>query len=120
MCKLLKSQRIEIKSSQCGRVRTHNKKKITKKTPVSPKLPVLPSFLSLQEDLEALIAEFQNLDAKKTQVVETTCPPPSPRYSKGQATQPAAKKPNYVLTEKHRSLVLVSEYNTQTSLCVNK
>uniref|UniRef100_A0A3Q2NVZ2 Kelch domain containing 4 n=1 Tax=Fundulus heteroclitus TaxID=8078 RepID=A0A3Q2NVZ2_FUNHE len=30
-----------------------------------------------EEDLEALIAEFQNLDAKKTQVTETTCPPPS-------------------------------------------
>lgn len=33
----------------------------------------------LQEDLEALIAEFQNMDAKKTQVVEIPCPPPSPR-----------------------------------------
>jgi len=32
-----------------------------------------------QEDLEALIAEFQSLDAKKTQVIETSCPPPSPR-----------------------------------------
>lgn len=32
-----------------------------------------------QEDLEALIAEFQTLDAKKTQVIETSCPPPSPR-----------------------------------------
>ncbi|XP_028264092.1 kelch domain-containing protein 4 isoform X2 [Parambassis ranga] len=34
-----------------------------------------------EEDLEALIAEFQNLDAKKTQVVESSCPPPSPRLS---------------------------------------
>ncbi|CAL8358567.1 unnamed protein product [Lota lota] len=34
-----------------------------------------------EEDLEALIAEFQNLDAKKTQVVETECPPPSPRLN---------------------------------------
>lgn len=33
----------------------------------------------LQEDLEALIAQFQTLDAKKTQVVEIPCPPPSPR-----------------------------------------
>lgn len=34
-----------------------------------------------EEDLEALIAEFQSLDAKKTQVVETACPPPSPRLN---------------------------------------
>lgn len=34
-----------------------------------------------EEDLEALIAEFQNLDAKKTQVIETACPPPSPRLN---------------------------------------
>ncbi|KAL6480726.1 hypothetical protein MHYP_G00117590 [Metynnis hypsauchen] len=32
-----------------------------------------------EEDLESLIAEFQLLDAKKTQVVESTCPPPPPR-----------------------------------------
>nr|XP_015223679.1 PREDICTED: kelch domain-containing protein 4 isoform X2 [Lepisosteus oculatus] len=34
-----------------------------------------------EEDLEALIAEFQSLDARKTQVVETPCPPPSPRLN---------------------------------------
>ncbi|CAN2389233.1 Kelch domain containing 4, partial [Pristimantis euphronides] len=34
-----------------------------------------------EEDLEALIAEFQSLDAKKTQVVEAACPPPSPRLN---------------------------------------
>lgn len=34
-----------------------------------------------EEDLEALIAEFQSLDAKKTQVVETACAPPSPRLN---------------------------------------
>ncbi|OXB78415.1 UNVERIFIED_CONTAM: hypothetical protein H355_009186 [Colinus virginianus] len=34
-----------------------------------------------EEDLEALIAEFQTLDAKKTQVIETSCPPPSPRLN---------------------------------------
>ncbi|XP_066439923.1 kelch domain-containing protein 4 [Eleutherodactylus coqui] len=34
-----------------------------------------------EEDLEALIAEFQSLDAKKTQVVETQSPPPSPRLN---------------------------------------
>ncbi|XP_053304283.1 kelch domain-containing protein 4 [Spea bombifrons] len=34
-----------------------------------------------EEDLEALIAEFQTLDAKKTQVIETSCPAPSPRLN---------------------------------------
>ncbi|KAJ8272216.1 hypothetical protein COCON_G00110750 [Conger conger] len=34
-----------------------------------------------EEDLEALIAEFQSLDAKKTQVVETVCTPPSARLN---------------------------------------
>ncbi|XP_064579372.1 kelch domain-containing protein 4 [Zonotrichia leucophrys gambelii] len=34
-----------------------------------------------EEDLEALIAEFQSLDAKKTQVIESSCPPPSPRLN---------------------------------------
>ncbi|XP_048648568.1 kelch domain-containing protein 4 isoform X4 [Marmota marmota marmota] len=32
-----------------------------------------------EEDLEALIAHFQTLDARKTQVTETPCSPPSPR-----------------------------------------
>ncbi|XP_061450216.1 kelch domain-containing protein 4 [Rhineura floridana] len=41
-----------------------------------------------QEDLEALIAEFQTLDAKKTQVVETTCPPPSPRLNASLSAHP--------------------------------
>ncbi|XP_054476239.1 kelch domain-containing protein 4 [Anoplopoma fimbria] len=41
-----------------------------------------------EEDLEALIAEFQNLDAKKTIVVETTCPPPSPRLSASLSPHP--------------------------------
>uniref|UniRef100_A0A3Q1I0J1 Kelch domain containing 4 n=1 Tax=Anabas testudineus TaxID=64144 RepID=A0A3Q1I0J1_ANATE len=41
-----------------------------------------------EEDLEALIAEFQNLDSKKTQVVETTCPPPSPRLSASLSAHP--------------------------------
>ncbi|KAM7002069.1 kelch domain-containing protein 4 [Tautogolabrus adspersus] len=41
-----------------------------------------------EEDLEALIAEFQNLDVKKTQVVETKCPPPSPRLSASLSTHP--------------------------------
>ncbi|CAJ1057528.1 PREDICTED: kelch domain-containing protein 4 [Xyrichtys novacula] len=41
-----------------------------------------------EEDLEALIAEFKSLDAKKTQVVETKCPPPSPRLSASLSTHP--------------------------------
>ncbi|XP_061825877.1 kelch domain-containing protein 4 [Nerophis lumbriciformis] len=41
-----------------------------------------------EEDLEALIAEFQNLDAKKTQVEETACSPPSPRLSASLSTHP--------------------------------
>uniref|UniRef100_A0A2I3TWY0 Kelch domain containing 4 n=1 Tax=Pan troglodytes TaxID=9598 RepID=A0A2I3TWY0_PANTR len=32
-----------------------------------------------EEDLEALIAHFQTLDAKRTQTVEIPCSPPSPR-----------------------------------------
>uniref|UniRef100_A0A8C0DYQ1 Kelch domain containing 4 n=1 Tax=Balaenoptera musculus TaxID=9771 RepID=A0A8C0DYQ1_BALMU len=32
-----------------------------------------------EEDLEALIAHFQALDARKTRIVETPCSPPSPR-----------------------------------------
>ncbi|XP_061679168.1 kelch domain-containing protein 4 isoform X1 [Syngnathoides biaculeatus] len=41
-----------------------------------------------EEDLEALIAEFQSLDAKKTQVVETACPPPSARLSASLTAHP--------------------------------
>lgn len=41
-----------------------------------------------EEDLEALIDEFQNLDAKKTQVVETICPPPSPRLNASLSAHP--------------------------------
>ncbi|XP_033941289.1 kelch domain-containing protein 4 [Pseudochaenichthys georgianus] len=41
-----------------------------------------------EEDLEAMIAEFQNLDAKKTTVVETTCPPPSARLSASISAHP--------------------------------
>ncbi|MGH0115198.1 UNVERIFIED_CONTAM: hypothetical protein FKN15_070718 [Acipenser sinensis] len=41
-----------------------------------------------QEDLEALIAEFQALDSKKTQVVETACPPPSPRLNASLSVHP--------------------------------
>ncbi|KAM6973514.1 kelch domain-containing protein 4 [Aplochiton taeniatus] len=41
-----------------------------------------------EEDLEALIAEFQSLDAKKTQVVEMPCPPPSPRLNASLSAHP--------------------------------
>ncbi|KAK2838341.1 hypothetical protein Q7C36_013155 [Tachysurus vachellii] len=41
-----------------------------------------------EEDLETLIAEFQLLDAKKTQVVETVCPPPSPRLNASLSAHP--------------------------------
>ncbi|XP_051830766.1 kelch domain-containing protein 4 isoform X1 [Antechinus flavipes] len=41
-----------------------------------------------EEDLEALIAQFQTLDAKKTQVTETPCPPPSPRLNASMSSHP--------------------------------
>ncbi|XP_006888923.1 PREDICTED: kelch domain-containing protein 4 [Elephantulus edwardii] len=41
-----------------------------------------------EEDLEALIAQFQMLDARKTQVVETLCPPPSPRLNASLSAHP--------------------------------
>uniref|UniRef100_A0A8C2XXP8 Kelch domain containing 4 n=1 Tax=Capra hircus TaxID=9925 RepID=A0A8C2XXP8_CAPHI len=41
-----------------------------------------------EEDLEALIAHFQTLDARKTQVVETPCSPPSPRLNASLSTHP--------------------------------
>ncbi|XP_077066560.1 kelch domain-containing protein 4 [Siphateles boraxobius] len=41
-----------------------------------------------EEDLEALIAEFQSLDAKKTQVIESACDPPSPRLNASLCAHP--------------------------------
>ncbi|KAL4623514.1 kelch domain-containing protein 4 [Arapaima gigas] len=41
-----------------------------------------------EEDLEALIAEFQLLDAKKTQVLEAECTPPSPRLNASLSAHP--------------------------------
>ncbi|XP_038146830.1 kelch domain-containing protein 4 isoform X3 [Cyprinodon tularosa] len=41
-----------------------------------------------EEDLEALIAEFQNLDAKKTQATETSCAPPSARLNASLSAHP--------------------------------
>ncbi|XP_057569422.1 kelch domain-containing protein 4 isoform X2 [Hippopotamus amphibius kiboko] len=41
-----------------------------------------------EEDLEALIAQFQTLDARKTQIVETPCSPPSPRLNASLSAHP--------------------------------
>ncbi|XP_053410495.1 kelch domain-containing protein 4 isoform X1 [Nycticebus coucang] len=41
-----------------------------------------------EEDLEALIAHFQTLDAEKTQIVETPCSPPSPRLNASLSAHP--------------------------------
>uniref|UniRef100_A0A8C8ZEM7 Kelch domain containing 4 n=2 Tax=Prolemur simus TaxID=1328070 RepID=A0A8C8ZEM7_PROSS len=41
-----------------------------------------------EEDLEALIAHFQTLDARKTQIVETPCSPPSPRLNASLSAHP--------------------------------
>ncbi|KAM4833961.1 kelch domain-containing protein 4 isoform 2-T3 [Thomomys bottae] len=41
-----------------------------------------------EEDLEALIAHFQTLDARKTQVTETPCGPPSPRLNASLSVHP--------------------------------
>ncbi|CAM9244565.1 unnamed protein product, partial [Lampetra fluviatilis] len=41
-----------------------------------------------EEDLEALISELRALDAKKTQVVDNPCPPPSPRVNASLVAHP--------------------------------
>nr|XP_033797185.1 kelch domain-containing protein 4 [Geotrypetes seraphini] len=41
-----------------------------------------------EEDLESLIAEFQSLDAKKTQIIEIPCPPPPPRLNASLSAHP--------------------------------
>ncbi|XP_024591300.1 kelch domain-containing protein 4 isoform X1 [Neophocaena asiaeorientalis asiaeorientalis] len=41
-----------------------------------------------EEDLEALIAHFQALDARKTRIVETPCSPPSPRLNASLCAHP--------------------------------
>jgi len=38
------------------------------------------SCVTLQEDIESMIAEFQEQDPKRHQVVEEQCSPPSPRF----------------------------------------
>ncbi|XP_069492271.1 kelch domain-containing protein 4 [Ambystoma mexicanum] len=41
-----------------------------------------------EDDLEAMIAQFQSLDATKTQVLETAAPPPSPRLNASLSAHP--------------------------------
>ena len=43
-------------------------------------VPDLPEIFLLQEDIEALIAEFQAKDKKRDEVIEEKVQPPSPRY----------------------------------------
>ncbi|XP_040838192.1 kelch domain-containing protein 4 isoform X2 [Ochotona curzoniae] len=63
-----------------------------------------------EEDLEALIAHFQTLDARKTQVVETPCPPPSPRLNASLSAHP----------EKDELILFGGEYfNGQKTLLYN-
>ncbi|XP_058530715.1 kelch domain-containing protein 4 [Ochotona princeps] len=64
-----------------------------------------------EEDLEALIAHFQTLDARKTQVVETPCPPPSPRLNASLSAHP----------EKDELILFGGEYfNGQKTLLYNE
>ncbi|XP_030313513.1 kelch domain-containing protein 4 isoform X2 [Calypte anna] len=60
-----------------------------------------------EEDLEALIAEFQNLDAKKTQVIETSCPPPSPRLNGSLSAHPEKDE-----------LILFGDIPVQRAVCL--
>ncbi|XP_004437096.1 PREDICTED: kelch domain-containing protein 4 [Ceratotherium simum simum] len=64
-----------------------------------------------EEDLEALIAHFQTLDAKKTQIVETPCSPPSPRLNASLSAHP----------EKDELILFGGEYfNGQKTLLYNE
>uniref|UniRef100_A0A8C6SEL4 Kelch domain containing 4 n=1 Tax=Neogobius melanostomus TaxID=47308 RepID=A0A8C6SEL4_9GOBI len=58
-----------------------NKVKGAEKTAAKMEKKVSKRSKREEEDLEALIREFQSLDAKKTQVLDTACPPPSPRLN---------------------------------------
>ncbi|KAM9854661.1 kelch domain-containing protein 4 [Aulostomus maculatus] len=72
-----------------GKKTKHEKKvKGAEKTAAKMEKKVSKRSKREEEDLEALIAEFQSLDAKKTQVVETSCPPPSPRLSASLSAHP--------------------------------
>ncbi|XP_034282484.1 kelch domain-containing protein 4 isoform X1 [Pantherophis guttatus] len=64
-----------------------------------------------EEDLEALIAQFQSLDAAKTQVLETPCAPPSPRLNASLSAHP----------EKDELILFGGEYfNGQKTLLYNE
>lgn len=64
-----------------------------------------------EEDLEALIAHFQTLDARRTQVVETPCSPPSPRLNASLSAHP----------EKDELILFGGEYfNGQKTLLYNE
>ncbi|KAM5262628.1 kelch domain-containing protein 4 [Ctenodactylus gundi] len=64
-----------------------------------------------EEDLEALIAHFQTLDARKTQVTETPCPPPSARLNASLSVHP----------EKDELILFGGEYfNGQKTLLYNE
>ncbi|XP_047384840.1 kelch domain-containing protein 4 isoform X2 [Sciurus carolinensis] len=64
-----------------------------------------------EEDLEALIAHFQTLDARKTQVTETPCSPPSPRLNASLSAHP----------EKDELILFGGEYfNGQKTLMYNE
>nr|XP_054389118.1 kelch domain-containing protein 4 isoform X3 [Pongo abelii] len=62
-----------------------------------------------QEDLEALIAHFQTLDAKRTQTVEAPCPPPSPRSTGG----PSGRSGHRMVAWK-RQLILFGGFHEST------
>ncbi|XP_061533491.1 kelch domain-containing protein 4 isoform X2 [Phycodurus eques] len=68
--------------------KTEKKVKGAEKTAAKMEKKVSKRSKREEEDLEALIAEFQSMDAKKTQVVETACPPPSARLSASLSAHP--------------------------------
>uniref|UniRef100_A0A673K2Z8 Kelch domain-containing protein 4-like n=1 Tax=Sinocyclocheilus rhinocerous TaxID=307959 RepID=A0A673K2Z8_9TELE len=70
------------------RGKKENKVKGAEKTAAKMEKKVSKRSKREEEDLEALIAEFQSMDAKKTQVVETSCPPPSPRLNASLCAHP--------------------------------
>ncbi|XP_053740902.1 kelch domain-containing protein 4 isoform X1 [Synchiropus splendidus] len=71
-----------------GKKKSEKKGKGAEKTAAKMEKKVSKRSKREEEDLEALIAEFQSLDARKTQVVETACPPPSPRLQASLSAHP--------------------------------
>ncbi|XP_007887551.2 kelch domain-containing protein 4 [Callorhinchus milii] len=62
-----------------GKKNKKEKPKGAEKTAAKMEKKVSKRFKREEEDLESLINEFRQLDAKKTQVTEVACSPPSPR-----------------------------------------